>query len=305
VTIFFVISGFILPYSLWKGGFKLSDYGRFILKRIMRLDPPYFASIAIALATAYVATQFPLYRGVGFSISWTQLLLHVGYLNAFFGKPWIVSAYWTLAVEFQFYLILGLAFPFLKSSNRLQFCAFVGACVVSQRLLLSEAFLPYHWPLFLMGIVVFRYRSGIVDAGEAISWIVGFSCWMAFAAVTDEARGWEMAMGHTIIGTISALTIMYLEFGNPVMFFLGEISYSLYLIHSPIGSKVVNLAARYIDGPFPSLLVAFFATGISIGCAYALYRWVERPAQRLASKIRYAGETSEVQSVEPAASVSP
>src|ERR1039457_1104473 len=77
VIIFYVISGFVLPYSLWKGGYVLADYGRFILKRIARLDPPYFASIAIVLSAAYLATLSPLYRGVPFSVSGLQLLLHI------------------------------------------------------------------------------------------------------------------------------------------------------------------------------------------------------------------------------------
>src|ERR1035441_2897196 len=41
VEIFFVISGFIIPYSLYKAGYRVSDFTRFLLKRIARLDPPY------------------------------------------------------------------------------------------------------------------------------------------------------------------------------------------------------------------------------------------------------------------------
>src|SRR5262245_6522000 len=42
VEIFFVISGFVIPYSMIRGGYRVrSDWGRFIAKRILRLDPPY------------------------------------------------------------------------------------------------------------------------------------------------------------------------------------------------------------------------------------------------------------------------
>ncbi|MGH9899783.1 MAG: acyltransferase family protein, partial [Pyrinomonadaceae bacterium] len=40
-TIFFVISGYIIPYSLSRSGYQLRDFGTFVLKRIIRIDPPY------------------------------------------------------------------------------------------------------------------------------------------------------------------------------------------------------------------------------------------------------------------------
>src|SRR2546423_14858364 len=39
VNVFFVISGFIIPYSLFQSGYRLRDYGRFFLKRILALGP--------------------------------------------------------------------------------------------------------------------------------------------------------------------------------------------------------------------------------------------------------------------------
>lgn len=280
VTIFFVISGFILPFSLWKSGYIRADYGRFILKRITRLDPPYFASIAIALIIAYLATLSPLYRGVPFSISGFQLLLHVGYLNAFFGKPWILRVYWTLAIEFQYYLVLGLIFHLLQSRNRLLFTGFVLLCVVSQYLFFSSAFLPFHWPLFLMGIVVFRHKASIIRVPETLVWIAVFFLWAALEITTVQA----------LVGAISALSIMYLSYGNKVTTFLANISYSLYLVHEPIGNRVVNLGARYATNSLSALLVAFVALFVSIASAYIMYQLIERPAQQLSGRIRYRSE---------------
>ena len=41
VDVFFVISGFIIPFSLHRSGYQIGQFGRFLLKRIIRLDPPY------------------------------------------------------------------------------------------------------------------------------------------------------------------------------------------------------------------------------------------------------------------------
>src|SRR5689334_14543570 len=47
VEMFFVISGFVIPYSLHKAGYDLKSFGTFVAKRIIRLDPPYLVSIVI------------------------------------------------------------------------------------------------------------------------------------------------------------------------------------------------------------------------------------------------------------------
>ena len=36
VEIFFVISGFVIPYSLSRSGYQITDCGRFLIKRIVR-----------------------------------------------------------------------------------------------------------------------------------------------------------------------------------------------------------------------------------------------------------------------------
>src|SRR5947209_12608451 len=55
VHTFFVISGFIIPYSLYQYRYSIRDYLRFVGKRLARLHPPYLASIAVVIAT-YLAT---------------------------------------------------------------------------------------------------------------------------------------------------------------------------------------------------------------------------------------------------------
>ena len=50
VEMFFAISGFILPYSMYRSRYQIRNLFSFLCKRITRLDPPYFASIVLALA---------------------------------------------------------------------------------------------------------------------------------------------------------------------------------------------------------------------------------------------------------------
>jgi peptidoglycan/LPS O-acetylase OafA/YrhL len=66
---------------------------------------------------------------------------------------------------------------------------------------------------------------------------------------------------------------------------LGTISYSLYLVHVPIGGKVINLGERFVEGAVPELLLSGIALTISILPA-VLFCWaIERPAIKLARRI--------------------
>jgi len=74
---------------------------------------------------------------------------------------------------------------------------------------------------------------------------------------------------------------------TPVLAWLGTISYSLYLVHVPIGGKIVNLGARYAHTLPTELLVLAIAVVASLGVAWLLWYFVERPAQRWSSAITY------------------
>ena len=65
---------------------------------------------------------------------------------------------------------------------------------------------------------------------------------------------------------------------------LGSISYSLYLIHPPVGLRLLLLARRL---SLPAPLGVLLGLAGSLLAAAALYRFVERPAQRWARLVPY------------------
>src|SRR5919205_611382 len=150
VEVFFVISGFVIPFALARAGYAPSNFGRFVLKRVARLDPPYLASIAFVLLAIYLTALAPGFGGQHFEFSWAVLLLHLGYANVFFGRPWLNPVYWTLAVEFQYYLIVGLVFPLLAGGRR-AFYAVAAAAAASAFVVTSPGLVFKYLPLFALG----------------------------------------------------------------------------------------------------------------------------------------------------------
>jgi peptidoglycan/LPS O-acetylase OafA/YrhL len=118
VEVFFVISGFVIPYSMYGGGYEpRQHFGRFLAKRLLRLEPPYLASIVLVILLAYGAALIPAFGRTTPEFSAPQLLLHLGYLNTFFAYEWLSPVYWTLGIEFQYYLFIAVIYPLLKARS--------------------------------------------------------------------------------------------------------------------------------------------------------------------------------------------
>jgi len=74
------------------------------------------------------------------------------------------------------------------------------------------------------------------------------------------------------------------------MLWIGSLSYPLYLLHGPVGERVVNLGARHAHAPFAQVVVMIAAVAVSAGAAYALYLLVERPAIAMSASLRYGAD---------------
>lgn len=279
VEMFFVISGFIIPYSLMRSGYHVSSFFRFIAKRSVRLDPPYLATIAIVLVYKCVTSRTYLHQGEPFVINWKQLLAHLAYINAFVGYPWLQTSFWTLAIEFQYYIFSGLFFGFIARSDiwsSLGLYAFFVACVFLPK---NAALLPTYLPIFLFGIVVFRFRCLGTTLTEFIAGLV-----LAYT-LSVLADGGPSA----VTGLGSCLAILLISYTNPILSFLGDISYSLYLTHELVISTVVFQGLKLLvrPGQWFQLCLLGAALAAAILFAYVLHRLIELPAKTAASRIRY------------------
>lgn len=277
VQVFFVISGFIIPWSMYHNGYLIKHYFVFALKRFIRLEPPYIVSLMVAIAHTYVRVLSPHYNGMDITPDLKQVMLHFGYLIPFVeGEKWIRPVYWTLAVEFQYYLSLGLLFPLL-ASQKLFFRIPAYLLILSGPLLFSD-FLPFHLPVFLLGIALFLYRIKFIGKLEH------------FALVSAAAA--EILIFHTtgtlLFSAIAYFAILfYSDFKNRILSFLGDISYSLYLFHSLTGLVIINYFSHTVTSPILKFLLILFAISVTIVVSYLVYRFVELPSKKLSSRIKY------------------
>lgn len=107
VQMFFVISGFVIAYSIRKAWVTPAYLGNFALRRSLRLDPPYWSIIFLSLLMDAFS---PLFGVVPTALDNTpevgQVVAHVFYVQNILGYEDLSIGFWTLCIEVQFYLLL-------------------------------------------------------------------------------------------------------------------------------------------------------------------------------------------------------
>jgi len=284
VDVFFVISGFIM----W----VISDRRpvtpqRFLLDRLKRIAPSYWLVTGIMVAGA-IAGLFP------------NLQLSAGHLlgSLFFipvrspstGEIWPVLVQgWTLNFEMFFYVLFAGAL-FLPRQWRLIFLTVVFGLFFTAGLIWdpeSAALATYTRPIileFLGGVFIAELwlrrkvagtSLGLACVGAALC---GFATIYLMGAEFDEFICGPLAMA-LVFGMVS------LETGGsigrvPVLTYLGDASYSIYLWHTLTISVAVKAAAFLgLDGGLT--LLGAIAGGTITGVA--AYELVEKPLRKIFS----------------------
>ncbi len=280
VVVFFVVSGFVIPWVLHRADYRLAYFGRFLSKRLIRLEPPYLVAVASCVGFAFVYSSVKSLPFPPDTAYWTRAALHLGYLVRFFDREWFMDVFWTLAIEFQFYLLMGLAFPLLghrRAGVRWASSAALAGAALLGPLLPEKTYLPGYLPLFLCGLGVFYYRAGLVGRRLFPAVLLGLG------ALCYSCGGWSCVVAS--LGT--ACLIAWVDVGHPLLNRLGAISYSLYLFHALLGGAVINLGVKLTDSAGGRYAVLAAAFGTALVVALGAHRFVERPSQVFSSRIAY------------------
>jgi peptidoglycan/LPS O-acetylase OafA/YrhL len=276
VYVFFVISGFVIPYALYYGKYDIKNFFRFLAKRMARLHPPFVASMLLfaVLAIGYAAKdgQFP-------DPNWHRII-HNFFLTArFVDLPWYEDVYWTLAIEFQYYVLIGLIFPLLVNKRE-----WIGYLVIMLFVLSAQLFdhdqkhfIFFHAPVFTAGIALFLHRVKRINDLQFIA-LLGW-CMI-------ETR-YEIGPEVAVALAFTAAAVVMLKWHNKVTDFLGNISYSLYLIHGFVGCQFLYFTARYTETTLEKVGLLLAAFALSIAASWLFYWAFEIPSVRWSKKIKY------------------
>lgn len=207
VDVFFVISGFIVPYSMARAGYNIAIWHRFMARRLIRLEPPYLVSIAVVIGVGLAASATPWFKGPAPDYTPLGVITHLGYLNAYLGKPWFNPVYWSLAIEFQYYVLVGLIFPALTTGTQASRIVVV-AVLASVPILLPTSdgwFIATYLPTFSAGILTFLLAERFISAPSYWAAISVLAAYMLYSP--GNAAGVTTAVAT--VGT--ALVLAYIR----------------------------------------------------------------------------------------------
>ncbi|WP_084165768.1 acyltransferase family protein [Dyadobacter crusticola] len=294
VEIFFIISGLVIPYSMAKASYTFSQAWTFLKKRIVRIEPPYLICVLLALSLNYLTTTTPFYVGKAFSIDYAQVFAHVGYLNAFVGKDWLNPVFWTLAVEFQYYIVIALIFPLISSRIPV---VWITTLILFNGLsfYFDRNYLFNFSVFFSTGIIIYRL---LVDKLTLTNFAI---CGAVLIAFTLYRYSYFEAL---VILATSTLILIPLRPTSLTTFF-GNISYSLYLLHFLVGLRVINITQRFVDNEVLRSAAVFAALLVSVFAAYLYYRLIEKPCKEASQSIKYQKRNSLGPEQEPVESATP
>jgi peptidoglycan/LPS O-acetylase OafA/YrhL len=276
VVLFFVISGFCLAFPFlraWRarGTFELdyAAYGRFLLRRLSRIAPPFYAAIVIFGILAATPFGFPTaeHQDASFGSALRDFFGNLTFLTS--ARPIFNASFWTLGIEARWYLLCPLLIA-LYVRSRLIFAAVAalmyGLYFFTPFSLADEGSLP----CFMAGI----FAADVALARPAwcrYAWIAA-ACFLGLAVLQQSGSDsgdlanplWHAACFFLVVAGNAGVVARLLSW-KPLAY-VGIASYSIYLFHEPF---VTALARSGVSRPIAAV------AGLGIGLA--AYRFIERP----------------------------
>ncbi len=319
VTAFIVVSGFCLGLPLAGDDFsKPVQFGQFMTRRIARILPPYYAALVISIVVCFTMFKYPV--GIHFDFSAhprpSDIVAHFLVIQNVFGTGHINYSLWSIATEFHIYMLFPLLVAILRKDKGWLFVALIavvayGLSFVTTNTRLDRAALHFN-SAFICGIgvswVTKSDHTVAVRLRKFVGWspvfLTGLGCialWTS-AVPQREYQSIQLPQDSVVMITVSALLLAcanqsilrtVLEW-RPFVW-IGERSYSLYLLHVPIQAALLKVAITTLDLTHTERLMfsLTFGFGILIGLTWIFHRFVEIPSMALSrrlSKLNKAGE---------------
>lgn len=306
VDVFFAISGYLMTGIVVSGlereGFAFSIVS-FYMARARRILPALIVLCATLLACGWWFLPPSDYSALGTHAAYSVTFLsnvkfwqESGYFDSTSHDKWLLHT-WSLAVEWQFYLLLPLAiFAAWKiRASRASVTWLVAAGLVLS-LGLSIAATPMKptgsffllparaWEMLAGGLVFLtEHRLPMSQRTRAASAHAGLFLVLASIIGFDAASpwpGWRATLPVTgaVLILLAARTQSWWT-GNPFAQWLGTRSYSLYLWHWPIVVALVYLEWKEV----PVAIAA--GLGLTLVLGDISFRYVEAPARKILAKL--------------------
>ncbi|QRP44313.1 acyltransferase [Amycolatopsis sp. FDAARGOS 1241] len=295
VHVFFVLSGFLITTLALREEDRNGSvsFRNFYLRRACRILPVYYVVLGIFVVVTFARGELRS-SGLFGALPWFATFLNEFHVVGVFGVAW------TLGVEQKFYLLWPvLAFGVAGLGFARRFGLAVGLTVALVSLV---PVLPYSgaYASIVIGCtvaIVLHHRTGFAVLKPFTHPLAGLATAAAvvvvqvfFSDITTASHDEGGVALGTVYAVLVGLLLPSLVAGGPLarlltlepLRFVGERSYSLYLIQSIAGWTLAGLVPQLAH---PRTLTAVGVTAVALLMADLLYRWVELPMIALGRRV--------------------
>ncbi len=299
VIAFFAISGFVVASTIKPP----KDLGTraFLIKRFLRLYPAFW----FALALSYLAIWLPQAK----IPSLGGLLANITMLPTIFGVEAAMGHFWTLEIEFAFYLLVVILFLAGKLHNRWLLVVLIvilslnPSGVLIKKLTWTAA--QGHWVQLPLCLAIMLWASLLrrgYDPNASITQKLRAWSTVPIAIATAFVFGRAVSVGGMLkapdlvtylsgLGTLWGLGLfsLFVLTGSRWprwLVWMGTISYSTYLLHPVVLYPLfffVSGGFKFDSGPLWAYVLAVIAGTIAF--ASITYLLIEAPSNRLAARL--------------------
>jgi peptidoglycan/LPS O-acetylase OafA/YrhL len=285
VISFFVLSAMTLTMSISRS--TRFSYSRYLFRRFARIFPMYGIVVFLFWSLGGL-DEYQKMFGVP-KVDGYDLFMHITFLNLWDVRyqATIIGIEWTVPIEMWTYLIIPpLFFILLRCSEQWKWivflCALIVAGVCPQW---HETNLGAHWAIesylycFVGGILAYIYSEKLNwtsrKADIVVAILIVFALFPPGSGRTLEL--WFTILAMALIVVLPSASHMRWVFENRLVVFIGNVSFSFYLLHFQI--------IRYLTEQHYSVQIIFFAGLIATsGAAYLCHIFIEKPALSLTGK---------------------
>lgn len=257
VDLFFVISGFVMLHTQKKNSKSPKS---FLLNRLLRIAPIYWL-LTLFVVILYILVP-SLFRQLDFSIEWLSSSLF--FLSFVFGyaNP-VVYLGWTLELEMLFYVIFAatLYLDKVRSMIFVNAVVLLGVALIFEKMIILEFFLG-----MIISLIYWKYK--ILRTHGLFLLMIGSALLSASIFIDFETLGYDRFFVWGVPAFFIVLGAVYSkQVKNPAILFLGDASYSIYLMQMftiPAFYKISSSYLTDLDGDVLALLCLMLS--IATGC---------------------------------------
>ena len=287
VGLFFLISGFVIPFSL-----ERATTPGFLLGRAARIFPTFWAVLAIDYLVIHASGH---YWGREPPFGWPSYALTGLLLTTILGHGNVDWVSWTLCVEVDFYLLAALCRPLLArfalgfpvgvalAAYLINVAARRGVIAPPPQLAAEATYIAF----IMIGTMFHARLTGRLTRLRLLGGIVASVTLVMFCWLDGPVFGEFPGRSRSLLAALVVFGAAYVWRAhfrpNRILDAVASISYPLYLVHAVVGFTAVAFLVDALG--IDPRVATVAALGLAVGLATLVHHAIEQPTIRLGQRL--------------------